>query len=95
MMKAIAWMIMALVALTLPAQADVLLVDSIAATPANTAAGVPRPGRGISMAQVRAAYGEPQRVLDAVGEPPISRWVYPSYTVYFEHDKVIDSVVHR
>lgn len=81
--------------LALPVQADVLLLDAITSAPPNDASGVPRPHRGSSMARVQSSYGDPQNVMDAIGEPPITRWVYPSYTVYFEHDKVINVVVHR
>ena len=31
--------------------------------------------------------------VPAVGKPPISRWEYPGFVVYFEHDHVIHSVV--
>ena len=84
-----------MLALTLPAQADVLLLDAITAAPPNDASGIPRPHRGSSMDRVKSSYGNPENVMAAIGEPPITRWVYPTYTVYFEHDKVIDVVVHR
>ncbi|MEW7978495.1 MAG: hypothetical protein G8D28_06820 [gamma proteobacterium symbiont of Phacoides pectinatus] len=45
--------------------------------------------------QVRGRFGEPDQQLPWVGEPPISRWVYPDFTVYFEKEYVINSVVHR
>ncbi|MGB5201784.1 MAG: hypothetical protein WBN68_19655 [Sedimenticolaceae bacterium] len=77
------------------AYADVLLLEAIEAAPPNTSSGVMRPSRGASMPQVKAKYGEPEAVKGAVGEPPITRWVYPNYTVYFEHQKVVDVVVHR
>ena len=76
-------------------QADVLLMDSINATPENSAAGLQRPNRGASMNIVKGQFGEPQSMKAAVGEPPISRWIYPDYTVYFEHDLVLNVVVHR
>jgi hypothetical protein len=41
---------------------------------------------------VHTKFGEPQEKLSAVGEPPISRWHYLDYTVYFERDRVIISV---
>jgi hypothetical protein len=47
------------------------------------------------MATVFARYGEPQETKAAVGDPPISRWVYPAYTVYFEYETVLDVVIHR
>ena len=53
------------------------------------------PRAGMSMDQVRARFGEPQTVVPAVGKPPITRWVYPDFTVYFEYDKVIHAVVNR
>ena len=51
------------------------------------------PQRGLDMATVESRYGAPVRVIEAVGEPPITRWVYPDYTVYFEHQFVIHPVV--
>lgn len=76
--------------------ADTLrLSDAIAQEPPNASNGLPRPRGGMSMAQVRARFGEPANAIQAVGEPPISRWVYNGYTVYFEHDLVLNSVVHR
>lgn len=53
------------------------------------------PGRGLSMAQVEQRYGEPARRVGAVGQPPISRWVYPGFVVYFEGNLVLHSVVIR
>ena len=32
--------------------------------------------------------------LPEVGDPPIIRWIYPSYTVYFEYQYVINSVLN-
>jgi hypothetical protein len=32
----------------------------------------------------------------AVEQPPITRWDYPAFSVYFEHDRVIHAVArHR
>ncbi|MFA5627914.1 MAG: hypothetical protein WCX90_05295 [Thiohalomonadaceae bacterium] len=50
------------------------------------------PARGQHMKQVELHFGTPTNKLPAVGEPPITRWVYPGYTVYFEHQHVIHSV---
>lgn len=50
------------------------------------------PERGTSMSDVQSMSGEPEQKLDAVGEPPISRWVYSNFTVYFEHETVIHTV---
>jgi len=83
------------VATSVPAYADTLLLDAIKAAPPNSSGGVMRPRSGASMTDVVAGFGEPSSKKDAIGEPPITRWVYPQYTVYFEHDRVIDVVVHR
>ena len=80
---------------SVPAAADTLLLDAINASPANNEAGIARPARGASMAGVTAQFGEPDSSMPAVGEPPITRWVYATYTVYFEHDRVINVVLHR
>lgn len=94
-MKATGLLLTLLIGATASASADTLLMDAVSKAPPNAASGLPRPRTGQSMVDVKARFGEPQAVKDAVGEPPITRWVYPSYTVYFEHDRVIESVVHR
>jgi hypothetical protein len=60
------------------------------ASEAASRAGVPP--RGISMAQVEQRYGAPAERLAAVGQPPITRWVYPSFVVFFEGSTVIHAV---
>lgn len=50
------------------------------------------PGRGASMAQVEKHFGAPLEKLAPVGNPPITRWIYGDYTVYFEYEYVIHSV---
>lgn len=50
------------------------------------------PKRGLTMAAVEERFGTPVRVIPAVGDPPITRWVYQDYTVYFEHEYVIHPV---
>ena len=53
------------------------------------------PKNGQSMAEIQEIYGAPVQKVAPVGEPPISRWVYPSFTVYFEDDLVLHSVVTK
>lgn len=50
------------------------------------------PSRGLNQAQVEQQFGAPTDIYSPVGEPPISRWVYPGFTVYFENDLVLHSV---
>lgn len=77
------------------ANADTLLIDVISQSPVNSNEGLPRPERGQNMGQVRAQFGSPIDERPSVGEPPISRWIYGKFTVYFEYQHVIKSVVHR
>lgn len=50
------------------------------------------PQRGLSTSSVSQRYGEPGSRHPAVGQPPITRWDYADFSVYFEYDKVIHSV---
>jgi hypothetical protein len=92
-MKSMAsWAALAALALTGTAYADTLLIDRV-----ENAADQPRPTMGLSMDQVRSRFGEPIAQFAPVGggkpqHPPITRWQYDGYTVYFERDKVIYSV---
>ncbi len=54
-----------------------------------------KPSRGMTQARVAADYGRPSARHDAVGEPPISRWEYPGFVVFFEYDRVIHAVTKR
>ncbi|MBF0470873.1 MAG: hypothetical protein HQL48_05805 [Gammaproteobacteria bacterium] len=50
------------------------------------------PQRGLHQQQVLRRFGPPQQRVAAVGSPPIIRWSYAGYTVYFEGEFVIHSV---
>jgi len=84
-----------LVSLSAPLSAQQLLIDVVKQEPPNNSSGLLRPKAMTSMQKVRADCGEPQKILSARGNPPITRWIYPQYTVYFENNKVIKSVVPR
>ncbi|MEM7610893.1 MAG: hypothetical protein AAF270_04410 [Pseudomonadota bacterium] len=82
--------VLAFAALTLPLQADELdlgntsnLVDTSA------------PQRGMTMQRVESSWGQPQTRRAAVGQPPITRWEYDGFIVYFEYDRVIHTVMSR
>ena len=53
------------------------------------------PGRGMSMENVQNRFGEATEVFPAIGEPPITKWVYKNFTVYFESEFVIHAVVNQ
>ena len=72
-----------------PAMADEITMSGpMAPVPA----GMEIPVRGMHMDQVKQMYGQPMSMEDPVGEPPITRWHYKDYSVYFEHQYVIQSV---
>ena len=54
-----------------------------------------RPSRGMTQARVQAKYGSPDSVKAPVGEPPITRWEYADFVVFFEYDKVVHAVLKR
>jgi len=69
-----------------------LLVDTVRA---GGGMGNGLPLQGQTMQQVHASLGAPEQQTPAVGQPPISRWVYDGYTVYFEHERVLHTVQQR
>ena len=50
------------------------------------------PKRGTLMTEVEREFGKPVRAVAAVGTPPITRWEYQHFTIYFEHDRVLHAV---
>jgi len=70
---------------------------TFAQTPAPATGGESpnHPARGMTMARVESAFGAPANRVPAVGQPPITRWEYPGFVVYFEHNHVIHTVTVR
>lgn len=91
-MKALPAAALLLTAILLPcAHAEVLTLP----TPAGTEPQLP--ARGSSMAAVSELYGEPRQRHAAVGgdspkHPPITRWDYQTFSVFFENRHVVDAV---
>ena len=69
--------------------ADVLLIEEV-----RQSERMKLPVNGQDKAAVEAKFGAPVEKLPAVGDPPISSWRYDTYSVYFEHDLVLFSVLH-
>lgn len=85
----------ALLALSGAASADTLLIER-----AQEESKAEMPVRGQTMEQVEAKYGAPSEKLDPQGGqkrqwPTINRWVYPTFTVYFEKSRVVDVVANK
>ena len=50
------------------------------------------PSKGMSKERVKTLFGEPLEDIPAKGQPPISRWKYQDFTVYFDSNAVIHCV---
>jgi hypothetical protein len=70
--------------------ADTLRMDAAATGGDNS-----RPNRGMTATSVESRFGVPQAKLAAVGDPPITRWEYSEFVVFFEYDRVIHAVKKR
>jgi len=78
-----------LLTITSLSQAEVIsIIDSD-----NAATTVSRPKSGFTMSQVEAKFGQAESKSGPVGQPPITTWKYPDFTVYFEYNRVIYSVI--
>ncbi|MEH6549699.1 MAG: hypothetical protein V7711_09525 [Pseudomonadales bacterium] len=75
----------------LSAQAEIIQIPI--AQQAADIADIPRPITGNKHSAVLAQWGEPMAISGPVGEPPISRWEYPDFYVYFEYEHVVHSVL--
>lgn len=76
------------------AQADTLLIPLGSQAP--ELQSTTRPAKGLSTEEVIQIFGKPLKQTPAVGDPPISRWTFDDFVVYFESDKVIHTVLkHR
>jgi len=90
-MKIPSLLVAAFVACAAPlASAEIVSVDGNMAV-RDTA--VDRPVRGSTMQSVESRFGAPTSKHAAVGKPPITRWDYPGFSVFFENDRVIHAVV--
>jgi hypothetical protein len=71
------------------AVAETLVVDDQLTLRDST---VERPKRGSTMTEVEKHFGAPVEKHATVGQPPITRWDYAGFAVFFEHDRVIHAV---
>lgn len=71
------------------AQAETIVVDGQVSIAPST---VQTPARGSDMKSVERQFGAPETRHATVGKPPITRWDYKGFSVFFEGDHVITSV---
>ena len=80
-------------ALFVPAEtvdADVLLIEEV-----RQAESMQLPTNGMRKEDVRAKFGDPADMRAPVGDPPITRWDYEHWSVYFEYDLVLFTVLKK
>lgn len=91
-------------AMPMPEPSETATPAPVTASPENVATettpptgefSVQLPGRGMSMETVQNRFGDAREKFPAVGTPPITRWVYNNFTVYFESEFVIHAVVNN
>jgi hypothetical protein len=70
--------------------ADVLLIEEV-----RQADRMDLPTNGMKQSDVRNRYGVPAKEDAPVGDPPITRWDYNGWSVYFEYDLVLYTVLHK
>lgn len=70
--------------------ADVLLIEEV-----RQAERMELPVNGMKQSEVRDRFGTPVKTDAPVGDPPITRWDYNGYSVYFEYDLVLFTVLHK
>jgi hypothetical protein len=68
---------------------DTLIVDEMESAQATADS---RPSRGMTMEKVAETWGDPVSRPSPVGDPPIARWEYDQFVVYFEYQNVIHAV---
>lgn len=71
------------------ASADTLKMDGMSSS------DNARPARGMTKGSVESKFGSPDSRKAPVGDPPITRWEYKNFVVFFEHDRVIHAVARR
>ncbi|WP_456374839.1 hypothetical protein [Thiolapillus sp.] len=86
------WISTLLIATPIAGMSQVLLIDAIQDEQKSS---VPRPAHGTTMSEVEHRFGAPRAKHGPVGDPPITRWDYTDFSVYFEYDKVLTSVLKR
>ncbi len=90
--KCLAFIVTAVLGVLPVVHAESLIIANI---DKSSAALMERPRRGMSMDTVESKWGQPVTKRSSIGDPPISRWEYSTFVVYFEYGNVIHAVARR
>jgi len=88
-LRAVVFLLVAAAAVSAAIAETIVVDDKVAVRESNLA----RPSRGMLMSAVEQKFGAPVTRHAAVGQPPITRWDYDGFAVFFEKDRVIHAVV--
>ena len=89
-------LLIAVVAGTLPITAQAENIVLPIASQGQYLGAIKHPGKGQKQSFIISEYGEPLTKSAPIGSPPISHWDYPDFSVYFENNTVIRTVLkHR
>ena len=88
------WRRISMIALLLAAMGTAS-ANTLEMSGASASANDGRPSRGMTQASVESKYGSPSSVKAPVGDPPITRWEYTDFVVFFEYDRVVHAVRKR
>ena len=70
--------------------ADVLLIEEV-----RQSDRMDVPVNGQTRNEVESRFGSPVKRHAAVGDPPITQWEYARWSVYFEYDRVLFTVLKK
>jgi len=84
-----------LISMTSLSHADVISIAEPSYSTPNSAEGVLRPINGLTMNDVEQKFGQAENTSGPVGDPAITTWTYPQFSVFFEDNIVIHSVIAR
>jgi hypothetical protein len=88
-------MVLALILAIAAAAADGALADVLLIEEVRQADRMDLPSNGQTMEEVEARFGAPGKKHAAVGDPPITRWEYERWSVYFEYSRVLFTALHK
>ena len=92
-MRSIAIIFTIMLTMTSTANAEVVKISVSKQSPEMQA--MVRPTSGMKRDDVERVFGAPHSIDGPTGEPPITSWFYADYTVYFEYDTVLHSVLRN
>ncbi len=90
-MNRFAFLLVAIFCISAAAQAETIQISVSKQAPHKQV--IDRPANGMNKNDVERIYGPPREITETIGNPPISMWIYKDFSVYFEYDLVLHTVL--